>query len=100
MLKDSSRRTPVPDFSFGLFILFVLFFFAFHWRMEKERGGARAVGGAPWKNLHKMEIFQTNGTTTKVKPINPSPPPSVRTFFQTIINYNYNNNNNNINNNK
>ena len=85
MLKDSSRRTPVPDFSFGLFILFVFpvcFFFAFHWRMEKERGGARAVGGAPWKNLHKMEIFQTNGTT-KVKPINPSPPPFEHFFKQS-----------------
>ena len=50
--------------------------------MEKERGGARAVGGAPWKNLHKMEIFQTNGTTTKVKPINPSPPPPFEHFFK------------------
>ena len=65
MLKDSSRRTPVPDFSFGLFI-FVCFCFFLHSTGEWRRKGAepgrwaepRGKTSTKWKYFKQTEQQQ------------------------------------------
>ena len=100
MLKDSSRRTPVPDFSFGLFILFVFpvcFFFCIPLENGEGKGRSQGGGRSPVEKPPQNGNISNKRNNNKSEAHQSLSPPSIRTFFQTIINYNNNNINNNNN---